>query len=156
MRNNEWNVMVPYLVTLLPTPWYQLIPNSHVCQGANEAKTADGVMELHIPPLHALINFFTEFNSWPRHTAIIVFFLSASLFHQSYYVITPYGLDLTNSRGHSSRWTTFASFARNTPRASQSQRVTTEIVLPSHIGLFPDFTQMNIVCRYISHFIRVR
>jgi len=108
------------------------------------------------PPLHALINFFLEFNSWPRHTTIAVFFLSASLFHQSYYVITPRGLDLTHSRGHSSKWTTFASFARNTPRASQSQRVTTEIVLPSHIGLFPDFTQMHIVCCYISHFIRVR
>ena len=66
------------------------------------------VMELHKPPLHALINFFLEFNSWPWHTAITVFFLSASSFQQSYYVITPRGLDLTHSRGHSSRRTTFA------------------------------------------------
>ena len=141
----------PFTYTLVPAyPKFACLP------GGKRSEDADGVMELHKPPLHALINFFLEFNSWPRHTTIAVFFLSASLFHQSYYDITPSGLDLTHSRGHSSRRTTFAPFARNTLRVSQSQRVTTEIVLPSHIGLFPDFTQMYIVCCYISHFIRVR
>ena len=66
------------------------------------------VMELHIPPLHALINFFLEFNSWLWHAVITAYFLSISPFRQSYYFITPRGLDLTHSRGHSSRRTTFA------------------------------------------------
>jgi len=125
----------PFTYTMVPA--YSIFA---VLPGGKQGEAADGVMELHKPPLHALINFFLEFNSWPWHTAITVFFLSASSFHQSYYVITPRGLDLTHSRGHSSRRTTFAPFARNTLRVSQSQRVTTEIVLPSHIGLFPDFT----------------
>jgi len=141
----------PFTYTLVPAyPKFACLP------GGKRSEDADGVMELHIPPLHALINFFSGFNNYPWHTAITVFFLSASLFHQSYYFVTPRGLDLTHSRGHLPRWTTFAPFARTTPRASQSQRVTTETILPGHIGLFPDFTQMHIVCCYISHFIRVR
>jgi len=88
--------------------WYsvknsQNSKNDHWCTNRHMSTktvptTCNGITQ---PPLHALIHFFLEFNSWPWHTAITVFFLSASSFHQSYYVITPSGLDLTHSRGHS-------------------------------------------------------
>ena len=68
--------------------------------GVRKYTCYQGVMELHIPPLHALINFFL---AMACSDVITAYFLSISPFRQSYYFITPRGLDLTHSRDHLSR-----------------------------------------------------
>ena len=48
----------PFTYTLVPAyPKFASLP------GGKQSEDADGVMELHRPPLHALINFFSESNN---------------------------------------------------------------------------------------------